>query len=58
MQSLFQQLGYDDPLGEARLLAAIFDGVGIEVLVLQRDFPLDEMEKIMIERYCERKPKR
>lgn len=52
MQSLLNQLGYENPLNEARIIAALFDGIGVEVLVLKEQYPLDEMEAYLIEKYC------
>jgi hypothetical protein len=51
LHKLFSQLGYRDPLGEARILAALLDGVGIQAVVVQREFPLHEIEKAMLTKY-------
>lgn len=50
-EGLFQQLGYEDPLGEARLLAALLDGIGIQAIVVRGGFPLDEVEQTMLAKY-------
>jgi AcrR family transcriptional regulator len=55
IQQLLAQLGYEDPEGEARLLAALFDGIGMQALVIREDYPLNELEKIMITKFCKRK---
>ncbi len=55
LESLLAQTGHANALGEARLLAALFDGIGIEVLVLKDDYPLAEMETYLIEKYCRKK---
>jgi AcrR family transcriptional regulator len=55
IQQLLAQMGYKDPEGEARLLAALFDGIGMQALVIREDYPLDELEKIMINKFCKRK---
>jgi AcrR family transcriptional regulator len=55
IQQLLAQMGYKDPEGEARLLAALFDGIGMQALVIREDYPLDELEKIMITKFCKRK---
>jgi AcrR family transcriptional regulator len=55
IQQLLAQMGYEDPEGEARLLAALFDGIGMQALVIREDYPLDELEKIMINKFCKRK---
>ena len=51
LHGLFSQLGYENPLDEARILAALFDGVGIQAVVTRQGFPLDEVEKAMLTKY-------
>ncbi len=55
IQKLLEQMGFEDPLGEARLLAALFDGIGMQAMVIREDYPLNELEKTMINKYCKRK---
>jgi AcrR family transcriptional regulator len=55
MQQLLTQMGFEDAEGEARLLAALFDGIGMQALVIREDYPLNELEKIMINKFCKRK---
>jgi AcrR family transcriptional regulator len=55
MQQLLAQMGYEDPEAEARLLAALFDGIGMQALLIREDYPLDKLEKIMITKFCKRK---
>lgn len=57
MEQLFAQIGYEDPKGEARLLAALFDGIGVQAVIIRDDYPLDELERILIDKYCKRKLK-
>jgi AcrR family transcriptional regulator len=52
LESLLAQIGYKNALGEARIIAALFDGIGIEALVLKDDYPLAEMEEYLINKYC------
>ena len=52
MAALLGQMGYEDPIGEARVIAALFDGIGIEILIAREDYPLDEMEKYLLKKYC------
>jgi len=56
LQGLFTEIGFEDPAGEARVVAALFDGIAIQAVVLKEDYPLDELEKILIAKYC--RPKR
>ena len=53
LQSLLTEMNYPTPLGEARTIAALFDGVGIQSLMVKEDYPLDEMEEYLIKKYCE-----
>ena len=52
LQSLLTEMNYPTPLGEARTIAALFDGVGIQSLMVKEDYPLDEMEEYLIMKYC------
>lgn len=51
MYEIFSKLKYEDPLGEARILAALLDGIGIQAVVVREGYPLDEVEKTMLTRY-------
>lgn len=51
--SLLTLLEYKDPLGEARIIGAILDGVGIQALIVKEDYPMDEIEQYLITKYCE-----
>jgi AcrR family transcriptional regulator len=55
LESLLEQLGVENPKGEAKILAALFDGIGIQYLVIRDDYPLDELEKYLIHKYCKSK---
>ena len=52
LESIFNKLGYQNPKGEARLISALFDGLGIHTLMIREDYPLDEMEQFLINKYC------
>lgn len=54
LKHLFEQLEVEDPAGEAKLVAAVFDGIGMQAVVLKQDYPLDELERILIRKYCNR----
>lgn len=51
MEGLFKELGYKNPNLEARLLGALFDGIGMQYYVLNEPSYLDEMEKILYNKY-------
>lgn len=49
---LLDQLKFPNPNGEAKLVGALFDGIAIQYLVIRNDYPLDEMERFLINKYC------
>lgn len=48
---LFEQLGYEDPASEARILGALFDGMGVQYFVFHHEEYLNQMEKSIKEKY-------
>lgn len=52
IEAQLNQIGYEDALGEARMISALFDGMGIQALMVRKDYPLDEMERFLINKYC------
>ena len=52
LEGLLRSIGIDRPRREAKLIAAIFDGVGFQAMVIGKKYPLDEMEKFLIDKYC------
>lgn len=53
-EDLFTKLGYSDPHGEAKFLTAVFDGIGLQYYILKEDYPLDEFEHALINKYCKK----
>ena len=55
---LFEQLltaiGEENPKQEAQLLAVMFDGIGFQYLMIREDYPLDEIENFLINKYCKK----
>ena len=49
---LLNQIGFKNPKEEAMTIAGLFDGIGVQYLVIGKDYPLDEMEKFLINKYC------
>ena len=52
ISDLLSQTGVENPVNEARMLAAIMDGIGFHYLIVKEDYPLDEMENFLINKYC------
>lgn len=57
LEDLLGQMGVPDPKGEASLLAALFDGIGIQWMVIKDDYPSEEIESFLINKYCKGKYK-
>jgi len=51
-EMLLTQTGYPDPGQEAKLIAALFDGIGFHYLIARDDYPIEEVEKFLIQKYC------
>ena len=52
IESLLAQMGYDNPKNEAKVIAAILDGIGFHALMMIDEYPLAEMEEYLIKKYC------
>ena len=52
MTGLYKQIGDKDPNVSALLISAIFDGVSLGYCMLVDSYPLDKMEKRIIQDYC------
>ena len=51
-EGLLSQLGYENPKSEARVISAILDGIGFHALMMMDEYPLNEMERFLINKYC------
>ena len=52
VSTLLEEVGHPNAKEEAQLIAGLFDGIGIQYLVINQEYPLDEMENYLIEKYC------
>lgn len=52
LEELLKAMNFPDYRAEARIIATLFDGIGIQYIVLKKDYPLDEIESILINKYC------
>lgn len=52
LEHLLEQMEFPDHKTEARILATLFDGIAIQYLVLKEDYPMDEIEAMLIKKYC------
>lgn len=51
LTQMFRKLNYEQPEAEAYLLGAIFDGVGIGYQALGKDYPINEIQALLIKKY-------
>ena len=49
---LLEQIGIPNPKEEAQLIAALFDGIGVQAIAIKDLYPIEQMEKYLIEKYC------
>ena len=49
---LLRQIDYPNPEQEAKLIGAMFDGIGFHYIVAMEEYPLDEVEEYLIMKYC------
>ena len=52
IEELLRAIGIADPHEEARLLAALFDGIAVHYLLMRNDYRVESMEKYLIKKYC------
>lgn len=52
LTELLEQLKFPNAVGEARLVGALLDGIAIQYLVIRNEYPLDDMEHFLINKYC------
>ncbi len=49
---VFEEAGYENPLAEALIFGATFDGLYVNYLLHDEKFPVEEVKKALIDRYC------
>lgn len=54
-ESLLADTGFDHPKQEAKLFAAILDGIGFQYIMLNQEYPVEEMKSYLINRYCKKR---
>lgn len=52
-ENLLTQIGHPNPAQEAKLISALFDGIGFHYLIAREDYPIDEVERFLIQKYCQ-----
>ncbi|MFA3782408.1 TetR/AcrR family transcriptional regulator [Melioribacteraceae bacterium 4301-Me] len=51
IENIFKEIGVKNYVAEARIIGAIFDGVGVDYLLDTENYPLDEVAKLLKARY-------
>ncbi len=51
-EDLLRKLGHQNPAEEAKVLSTVFDGLGIQYLILGDRFPGKDIKNHLIEKYC------
>ena len=51
LEKIFNQIGSSDPSAEARIFGAIIDGVIFHYWLNKKDYPLQEVKKLIVEKY-------
>lgn len=54
-EELLTAIGFENPRHEAQLIMAMFDGLGMQYLVVKDDLAIDEITSYLIEKYCNKK---
>lgn len=52
IEKLLVKLKWPDLNGEAKVLLLLLDGISIQYLWFKQDYPLDELEKVLLNKYC------
>ncbi len=50
-EKILKQAGLKNPAIEARILGALFDGVGLDYFIDKSNFPLQKIKKLILKRY-------
>ena len=51
-EDLLRKIGIKNPDKEAKVIGALLDGIGFQSLVLGKDYPLEEIEDYLVQKYC------
>lgn len=52
VEDLFRRMHFPDPAGEAKMVSALFDGIGIQYVVIKGAYPIDDLEEFLVNKYC------
>lgn len=52
LEELFNKMNYPEAKMEARMLGTFLDGVSMHIMVMKDDYPMQEVEEMLINKYC------
>ncbi|MAE84643.1 MAG: hypothetical protein CMB80_18025 [Flammeovirgaceae bacterium] len=52
LENLLKEIGFSDYKTEARILATLFDGIALHIMMMKEDYPMEEVEQMLINKYC------
>jgi len=52
LEELFDKMNYPEAKMEARMLGTFLDGVSMHIMVMKDDYPMQEVEEMLINKYC------
>lgn len=52
LEDILRRLDVADARGEAKMLTALFDGIGIQYVVIKGTYPIDDLEEFLVNKYC------
>lgn len=52
LEGLLKELNFENYKTEARILATFFDGAALHFMMMKEDYPIDEIETMLIDKYC------
>lgn len=51
LNDLLGRIGIEQPQHEAKILAALFDGIGLQYLVAEPEYPIEELKDYLLKKY-------
>lgn len=58
LELLFILLDYENPKKEALLLGAILDGISIQYIIFEKDYPIHDVKEMLIKKYTNHESKK
>lgn len=53
LEAYFQAIDAEDPQSEAKVLGAIFDGIGLHYMLDPEHYPLDAVKQLLLQKYAQ-----